>query len=55
MKISKEKEKLVDRLSSGRFATLYAAESITLGKDLKETIANLSQNKAERKDFEMLA
>jgi hypothetical protein len=46
VKISKDEDKLSDRLSSGRFASMYEAESITLGKDLKETIANLSQNKA---------
>ena len=55
LKIDKEKEKLGDSLSSGRFATLYEANRIMLGKDLTETIANLTNNKAERKDFEMLA
>ena len=54
-KVSKHKEKLGDKLSSGRFATLYEADKMTLSKELKETIANLSQDKAERKDFEMLA
>ena len=48
LKIDKEKEKLGDSLSSGRFATLYEANRIMLGKDLTETIVNLSNNKAER-------
>ena len=55
IKVDKEKQKLENQLSSGRFATLYESEEITLSKSVKDTIKSLTQDKTERQSMEIFA
>ena len=54
-KVDKEIDKLRGQQSSGRFATLYEPEQVTLCKSVIETIKTLTKDKEKRKSFELFA
>ena len=54
-KFDKQIDKLRGQQSSGRFATLYEPEQVTLCKSVIETIKTLTKDKEKRKSFELFA
>lgn len=54
-KMDKEEEKLRDKLSNGRFATVFEPKQVTLSSTVKETIKSLYQTRCEGQEMEMHA